>query len=316
MPSTRLSTHLPEFITISPEVRDALASGVPVVALESAVISHGLPMPMGIETAAAVETDVRRGGAVPATVAVWDGGIQVGAPLSDLSRLAGPGVMKIAERDLGVAVAQRAVGGTTVSATIAVASACGIGVVSTGGIGGVHLGAEQTWDVSADLPALAGHSVVVVCAGTKAVCDVPKTLEYLDTLGVIVAAYRADRFPYFYARDSGEPAPRRIDTPEEAAAILEASRALGQRAGMIVAQPIPEAEALQAAMVTEAVGEAVRRTRHVQGRELTPALLAALAEITSGRTLRANVALLRANASLAAAVARALHRKGFTGNGT
>lgn len=280
------------------------------------MISHGLPHPTGIETAAALEEEIRRGGAVPATVAVWDGRIVVGADTSSLARLTGAGVMKVAERDLGVAVAKRTAGGTTVSATIAVAAACGIPVMSTGGIGGVHLGAEQTWDVSADLPALARYSVLVVCAGTKAICDVPKTLEYLDTLGVTVVAYRTDRFPYFYARDSGEPAPQRVDAPDDAAAILLARRALGQRGGVVVAQPIPEDEALPAALVEEAVAEAVRRTRTVRGADLTPALLAALTEITSGRTLRANLALLRANAGLASATSRALHRKDFAGDGT
>ena len=311
-----MSTRLPDFITIAPDVGDALAARAPVVALESAVISHGLPSPTGIETAAALEDEIRRGGSVPATVAVWDGRILVGASMSDLARLTDAGVMKVAERDLGVAVAKRAAGGTTVSATIAVASACGIAVMSTGGIGGVHLGAEQTWDVSADLHALARYSVLVVCAGTKAICDVPKTLEYLDTLGVTVVAYGADQFPYFYARDSGEPAPHRVDAPEDAAAILAARRTLGHRGGVVVAQPIPEDEALPPAMVDEAVAEATRRTRHVRGAGLTPALLAALTEITGGRTLRANLALLRANAGLASAISRAMHRKGFAGDGT
>jgi len=287
-----------------------------VVALESAVISHGLPSPTGIETAAALEDEVRRGGAVPATVAVRDGRILVGATMADLAQLTRPETMKIAERDLSVAAAMRATGGTTVSATIAVASACGIAVLSTGGIGGVHLGAEQTWDVSADLFSLARHAVLVVCAGTKAICDVARTLEYLDTLSVTVLAYGTDQFPYFYARDSGVPARRRIDTPEEAAAVLAARRALGQSGGVVVAQPIPMDAALPRTLVEEAVAEAVRRTRHLRGGTLTPALLAALTEITSGRTLQANLALLRANAALASAVSRALHRKGFTRDGT
>ena len=311
-----MSTRLPEFFSIAPDVRDALAARAPVVALESAVISHGLPSPTGLETAAALEDEVRRGGAIPATVAVCEGRIVVGASRTELARLTDAGVMKVAERDLSVAVARRAAGGTTVSATIAVAAACGVAVISTGGIGGVHLGAEETWDVSSDLPALSRYSVLVVCAGTKAICDVPKTLEYLDTLGVTVAVYGGDRFPYFYAEDSGAPAPHRVDTPVEAAAILAARRALGQRGAVIVAQPIPKDDALPAAMVRDAVGEAVRRTKDVRGAALTPALLAALTEITGGRTLRANLALLRANARLASAIAQALHRKGFAGDGT
>jgi pseudouridine-5'-phosphate glycosidase len=289
---------------------------MPVVALESAVISHGLPSPVGIETAAALEAEVRRGGAVPATVAVVDGRIVVGALGPTLRRLVAGDAMKIAERDLAVAVATGATGGTTVSATIAAAAACGIAVMSTGGIGGVHLGAERTWDVSADLPALTRHSVLVVCAGTKAICDIPRTLEYLDTAGVPVLAYGTDAFPYFYARDSGTFAPHRVDTPAAAAAVLAARRSLVQPGGVLVAQPIPERDALPAPTVDAAVAEALRRTQDVRGAALTPALLSALAEITTGRTLSANLALLRANAMLAAAIAQALHRKGFVPDGT
>jgi pseudouridine-5'-phosphate glycosidase len=311
-----VSAHLPDAFSLTPEVRDALAGRLPVVALESAVISHGLPSPVGIETAAALEVEIRRGGAVPATVAVVDGRIVVGALEPALRRLVHHGAMKIAERDLPVAVALRATGGTTVSATIAAAAACGIAVMSTGGIGGVHLGGEQTWDVSADLPALTRHSVLVVCAGTKAICDIPRTLEYLDTAGVPVLAYRTDAFPYFYARDSGTPAPHRVDTPVAAAAVLAARRALDQPGGVLVAQPIAEDDALPASTVDAAVAEARRRTQGMRGAALTPALLSALAEITAGRTLTANLALLRANAALAAAIAHALHRKGFVPDGT
>lgn len=306
---------LPDAIVVAEEVQDALSAGTPVVALESAVISHGLPSPLGLETAAALEDEIRRQGAVPATVAVVAGRITVGLTRDALARLvdAGPtAVRKVAERDLPVAVATRGTGGTTVSATIAVAAAVGIDVMSTGGIGGAHLGAEQTWDVSADLAALARHSVLVVCAGTKAICDVARTLEILDTLGVTVLAYRTDRFPYFYAQDSGAAAPDRVDTPAAAAAVLHARRALGQPGGVVVAQPITQAEALPADEVRDAVVEAGRRTAGLQGAAVTPALLSALAEITSGRTLRANLVLLRANAMLASAVAGALHRKGFT----
>lgn len=306
----------PEPFAVSPEVRHALETGMAVVALESAVISHGLPSPVGLETAAMLEAEVRRGGAVPATVAVVDGRVVVGAPPDALARLAGGGVMKIAERDLAVAVASGATGGTTVSATIAAAASCGITVMSTGGIGGVHLGAEQTWDISADLPALARHPVLVVCAGTKAICDVARTLEVLDTAGVPVLAYGTDVFPNFYARESGIPAPRRVDTPTAAADVFRARRALGQSGGVLVAQPIPAGDALAASEVDAAVAEAIRRARGVRGAALTPALLAALAEITDGRTLRANLALLRANAALAAAIAQALHRKGFAPDGT
>jgi len=295
---------LPEFVVLADDVASALRRGLPVVVLESAVVSHGLPPPTGLETATMLEAEVRKAGAVPATVAVVDGSVIVGATAADLLRLVGSSPWKIAERDLAVAVASRASGGTTVSATIAVAAAAGISVVSTGGIGGVHLGADRTWDVSADLQALARHSVVVVCAGAKAICDTGRTLEYLETAGVTVAAYRTDRFPNFYAVDSGHAAPRRIDRPAEAAAILRYKRRLQQPGAVLVANPIPSDDALAADAVARAVTEARARLGAVQGGDVTPVLLEALREITGGRTLRANIALLRANAQLAAAIAR------------
>jgi len=295
---------LPEFVEVAEAVRCALRDGLPVVALESAVISHGLPHPVGVRTAEALESDVRDEGAIPAIIAAVEGRIVVGLAAEARRRLADPGVWKIAERDLAVAVAARATGGTTVSATIAIASLTGIAVMSTGGIGGVHLGADRTWDVSADLPALARHAVIVVCAGAKAICDIGKTLEYLDTAGVTVVAYRTARFPNFYAVDSGFAAPRRIDRPAEGAAILRYKRRLGQPGAVLVANPIPAEDALPADVVARAVAEAQIAAAAVRGGDLTPALLTALGEITGGDTLRANVALLRANARLAAAIAR------------
>ncbi len=305
-------SSLPGFMEISPTVAAALERGDPVVALESAVISHGLPHPTGLDAAVALEREIRDHGATPATTAVIDGRILVGVAPGLLARLAKPPVMKIAERDLAVAVARRATGGTTVSATLVVASKAGISVMSTGGIGGVHRGAEQTWDVSADLPALARHSLLVICAGAKAICDIGKTLEYLDTAGVTVTAYGTDRFPNFYAVDSRFPAPQRIDTPDDAAAILLAARALGEPGAVVVANPIPAGEALSADAVTQAVNRAIAMTGHVRGADVTPALLAALAQITGGRSLRANLALLHANAALAAEVASALARRART----
>lgn len=295
----------PLVVDVGPETAGALAGGRPVVALESAVISHGLPHPTGLQTAAALEALVQDAGAVPATVAVIAGRIVVGATAGQLSRLIAPDVVKIAARDLPVAVATSATGGTTVSATIAVAALAGIRVVATGGIGGVHLGAERTWDVSADLRALAEHAVAVVCAGAKAICDIAKTLEYLDTAGVTVVAYGSDRFPNFYARDSGLPAPGRIDAPQQAARILAAKQRLDQRTALVIANPIPAADALANAEVEDAVSRAMRRATDagVRAGDLTPFLLAALADLTGGRSLRANLALLRANAALAASVA-------------
>jgi len=304
---------LPEFIHLSPEIRDALSTATPVVALESAVISHGLPHPTGLDTAAGLETEVRAHSAVPATIAVSEGRLLVGAGAGELARLTGPEAWKIAERDLPVAVAARATGGTTVSATIAIAQMAGIDVMSTGGIGGVHLGAEHTWDVSADLPALARHSIIVICAGAKAICDIAKTLEYLDTAGVTVAAFGTDRFPNFYAVDSGLFAPRRIDEPRDAAVILAAKRRLGQPGAVLVANPIPHESALSADLVREAVERAIAQAKDVHGGELTPALLNALSDITGGRTLRANLALLRANARLASLIAREAAQESLRG---
>ncbi|MDP3769290.1 MAG: pseudouridine-5'-phosphate glycosidase [Dehalococcoidia bacterium] len=304
---------LPEFIHVSSEIREALSTATPVVALESAVISHGFPHPTGLDTAAALEAEVRAHGAVPATIAVTEGRLLVGAKADELARLTGPEAWKIAERDLPGAVAMRATGGTTVSATIAIAQRAGIDVLSTGGIGGVHLGAEHTWDVSADLPALARHSIIVVCAGAKAICDIAKTLEYLDTAGVTVAAFGTDRFPNFYAVDSGLTAPRRIDEPRDAAVILGAKRRLRQPGAVLVANPIPEAEALSSELVAAAVAQAAARTHNVRGGDITPALLSALSDITGGRTLRANLALLRANARLASLIAREAAQESLRG---
>lgn len=297
-------------ITLDPAVSGALRRGEPVVALESAVVSHGLPHPTGIETAAELEKAVRAGGATPATVAVIAGRIIVGIPMGTLARLTRAGVVKVADRDLPVAVARSATGGTTVSATVAIADAVGIAVVSTGGIGGVHLGAEESWDISADLPALARHRIAVVCSGAKAICDIGKTLEYLDTFGVTVVAYRTGRFPNFYAVDSGYDAPQRIDSPDDAARILAAKRMLGQRTGLVIANPIPSQDAIPSDRVANAVQQALVRARAagVRGADLTPHLLAGIADVTAGGALRANLSLLRANAALAAEVAVALAR--------
>ena len=297
-------------IDVAPQITEALQRGGPIVALESAVISHGLPHPTSLETAAALEAEVRNAGAIPATVAVIAGRIKVGATARELERLRSAPVIKIAARDLPVAVATSANGGATVSATVAIADLTGIAVAATGGIGGVHLGAERTWDVSADLRALAEHPIAVVCAGAKAICDIGKTLEYLDTAGVPVVVYGSDRFPHFYARDSGFPAPRRIETPQQAAAIHAAARALGRRTALLIANPIPAAEALRETDVEDAVRRAMERASAagVRAGDLTPFLLTALADLTGGRSLRANLALLRANAALAGAVAVAVSR--------
>lgn len=295
---------------MEPELAGALSSGKPVVFLETAVVSHGLPDPHALEVAAALQAEVREGCALPAAVAVLDGKVVVGASTEQLARLRRPEVWKVASRDLSVAVAYGATGGLTVSATVAVADALGAAVVATGGVGGVHLGAQQTWDVSSDLRALAEHPVAVVCSGAKAVCDPSLTLEALDTLGVTVLSYGTDWFPHFYAGSCGLRAPRRVDSPQQVARVLQAKLALGQRSGLLVANPVPAGEALSLDEVTAGVQLAIARAQQhgVRGPDLTPYLLSSLVELTGGRALQANVALLRANARLAAHVAVALSK--------
>ncbi|MGH2349628.1 MAG: pseudouridine-5'-phosphate glycosidase [bacterium] len=302
------------FMELSLEVAEALAQRRPLVLMESAFVSHGLPAEIAVQTAEDMSAEAADEGALPAATAVLDGRIVIGAASDVLRPLTAGDAVKVAERDLATAVALRQTGGTTVSATVAIASLLGAPVVATGGIGGVHLGAEQTWDVSADLSALASHPIIVVCAGAKAICDIPKTLEFLETAGVTVVGFRTDRFPYFLAADSGSLVPRRVDSPEDAAGILAAKQALGQRTGLVVANPVPAPAALDRSVVTGAVTRARREAGAAGtiGADVTPFLLAALASITDGASLRANVALLRANARLAARIAVALSVRGGT----
>ncbi len=289
-------------------VRQALAAGRPVVALESAVVSHGLPHPVSLDAAARLEAAVRAAGAVPATVAVLAGELVVGASPEELARLVEPGAVKLAARDLPAAVVRRLTGGTTVSATLAAAEGAGIAVLATGGIGGVHLGAEVTGDVSPDLVELSRRAVAVVCSGAKAVCDAGRTLEYLETLGVPVVGVGTGRFPCFYAADSGYAVPFTASGPDEVARWIRALRRLGERRGLLVVHPVPARAALDPGTVRAAVGQARREAeaRGVAGKDLTPYLLAALNRLTAGKTLETNLALLEANAALAGRIATAL----------
>jgi len=295
-------------LAISREVRDALDARKPVVALESTVIAHGLPRPMNLETAREIERIVRDGGAVPATVAIADGQAIVGANGALLERLATEeGVAKVSTRDIAPLLADPSrLGATTVAATVEIAARAGIEVFATGGIGGVHREAERTFDVSADLAAIARHPVCVVCAGAKLVLDLAKTLEQLETLGVPVVGFGTDDFPAFYVRSSGLRLAHRADDAVAAARIARAQ--LDRGCGIVLAVPIPAADALDAAKVEveveQAIAEAARQG--VQGPALTPFLLRALGEHGDGRTLAANVALLRNNARVAAALAREL----------
>lgn len=305
-PTVSPPTRVP--ITASPEVADAVATGRPVVALESTLLAHGLPAPRNRTAADELEAAVRANGAVPATVAVLDGVPRLGLSAADLDRVCAGGMAKLSARDLGVAVALRRDGATTVAATAAVAALGGVAVFATGGLGGVHRGARDSWDVSADLAALADIGVLVVCSGVKSILDVPATLEVLETQSVPVLGYGTDAFPGFYRRDSGHPAPWRVDTPAEAAGVWRAHRALGSRAGMVLARPVPEADELDAALHERLLAEglALVAERGVTGKDVTPVLLEHFHAGSGGASLRANLALVRANAELAARVAAAL----------
>lgn len=295
-------------IDIRPEIQAALREQRPVVALESTLIAHGLPWPANLETARAAEAAVRAQGATPATIAVLQGQPAVGLTDAELEELARErDVLKASTRDLGVAVVGGRTAATTVAATMALAHRAGIRVFATGGIGGAHRGAGLEWDVSADLLELSRTPVAVVCAGAKSILDIPRTLEILETFGVPVVGFGTDEFPAFYLRTSGEPVSARVATAAEAAMLLRAHWDLGG-AGVVVAQPIAEEEALRPGEFIAALEKAERLAaeQNVRGKALTPFLLARLFELTGGRTLRANRALIVANARLAAAVARSL----------
>ena len=294
-------------LAISAEVAAAIAAKRPVVALESTVIAHGLPRPMNLETARALEGEVRACGAIPATIAVADGAAVVGADGALLARLANDrDVAKVSLRDLAPLLARRDVGATTVAATVEIAARAGVGVMATGGIGGVHRGAERTYDESADLGAIARSAVCVVCAGAKLVLDLALTLERLETLGVPVVGYGTDEFPAFYVRSSGLRVPYRADDAVAAARIAREQLARG--AGLVVAVPIAAADGLDRASAEAEVLRAIAAAEDagVRGAALTPYLLGALGEATSGKSLRSNVSLLRQNARVGAQIALAL----------
>ncbi|MEM9147661.1 MAG: pseudouridine-5'-phosphate glycosidase [Pseudomonadota bacterium] len=291
---------------IADPVADAVAAKVPVVALESTIITHGLPAPRNLETALAVEATVRERGAVPATIAVLDGVLHIGLDgraLTTLSRA--KDVLKLSRADLATALVQRATGSTTVAATMIAAHLAGIEVFATGGIGGVHQGAETSFDISADLQELSLTAVTVVAAGAKAILDVPKTLEHLETLGVPVIGYGTDIFPAFWSRDSGLPCPIRLDEPAAIAASHRMRGALGLAGGQLVANPIPLAAEIPAETMRPLIAEAQAHAdaTGVAGKTLTPFLLAQILELSAGRSLEANIALVLNNAALAADIA-------------
>lgn len=298
------------YLDLSPEVADALRAGRPVVALESTIISHGMPYPRNAETALAVERVVRESGAVPATIAILGGRLKAGLGEAEIRRLGelGHKVAKASRRDLPGIVAAGADGATTVAATMIVAGMAGIRVFATGGIGGVHRGAESTMDISADLDELARTDVAVVCAGAKSILDIPKTLEYLETKGVPVLVYRGDEFPAFYTSRSGVAAPARLDEPLAIAALLKAKWAMGLSGGAVIANPIPAANEMEPSVIDAAIDKAVAESveRGVKGKDVTPFLLARVKDLTGGDSLESNIALVMNNARLAAAISLAL----------
>lgn len=296
-------------IAFSDEVRVARETGVPIVALESTIITHGMPFPTNVETARRVEAEVRSCGAVPATIAVIDGVVKVGLEPPELDDLARRrDVAKLSRADFAVCLARGGTGATTVSATMIAAHHAGIRVFATGGIGGVHRGAERSFDISADLQELSQTPVTVVAAGAKAILDLPKTLEVLETLGVPVLCYQSDAFPAFWMRDSGLPAPVRVETPEEIASAHLMRSDLGLPGGQLVANPIPEADALNGADILPVIEDALAEAERsgIAAKKVTPFLLDKIGTATQGAALQANIALVLNNARLASQIASAM----------
>ena len=296
-----------QYLDIHPEVAQALAEGKPVVALESTIISHGMPYPQNVETALNVEEIIRQHGAVPATIAIIGGRLKAGLSREEIEYFGkkGQAIHKASRRDLAVLCARGEDGATTVATTMIIAHMAGIKVFATGGIGGVHRGAETTMDISADLEELAQTPVMVVCAGAKSILDLGLTLEYLETKGVPVIGYGTEELPAFYTRQSGFKVDYRIDTPAELAAAFKASHAMGLPGGMLVTHPIPEEYSMPADVINAAIDQAIAEanTKGIHGKATTPFLLARVAELTGGDSLASNIRLVYNNAKVAALTA-------------
>ena len=302
--------NLNQYLDVAPEVAAAVAAGKPVVALESTIISHGMPYPQNVETALKVEQIIRDNGAVPATIAILGGRLKAGLTPDEIEYLGKKGqeVIKASRRDLAVLVARKADGATTVTTTMMIAHMAGIQIFATGGIGGVHRGAETTMDISADLEELASTPVMVVCAGAKSILDLGLTLEYLETHGVPVIGYGTKELPAFYTRKSGFEVDYRMDSPEEIAAAFHVSRELGLKGGMLVTNPIPEEFAMDHDVINKVIDEAIAQAnaQGIHGKATTPFLLAKVKELTGGDSLDSNIQLVFNNARLAAKTAAAL----------
>lgn len=297
-----------DYLDIQEEVKAALEEHRGVVALESPIISHGMPYPQNVEMAKNCERIIRKAGAVPATIAIIDGRIKIGLSQEDLQRLASSDtVMKVSRRDLAVAVAERRMGATTVATTMMCAAMAGIQFFVTGGVGGVHRGYEETMDVSADLEELGQSDVTVICAGAKSILDIPRTLEYLETKGVTVIGYQSDTLPEFFTREGSCRLQQRMDTVEEIAHMLHVKKDLGIKGGVLVANPIPEAYSMDAAYINAMIKEALEsaKAQNIKGKDTTPYLLAHIVKATQGKSLAANIQLVYHNAEVGAALANA-----------
>lgn len=296
-----------KYIVISKEVQEAIDNNQPIVALESTIISHGMPYPKNVETALNVEKIIRENGAVPATIAIIKGQLKVGLTEKEIDYLGKKGleVIKSSRRDMPLVVAKGLDGATTVATTMIIAKMAGIKVFATGGIGGVHRGAEQSFDISADLLELANTEVAVICAGVKSILDIGLTLEYLETQGVTVLGYESDNLPAFYLRDSGYPVDERVDSPEEVAEIMKAKWAMGLKGGLIVANPVPKEYEENKEQITNAIEQALRELKEqgIKGKDSTPFLLSRVKDLTGGDSLETNIQLVYNNAKVAAKIA-------------
>ena len=300
-----------KYLSYSQEVLEAKEKGLPIVALESTIISHGMPYPQNVQTAREVEQIIRDNGAVPATIALIDGQIKIGLSDEELEMFGNSeGVAKASRRDLGYLLATKKIGATTVAATMICAELAGIELFVTGGIGGVHRGAEETMDISADLEELAMTNVAVVCAGAKSILDIGLTLEYLETKGVPVIGYGTDVLPAFYTRDSEFSVNFRADSAEEVASMMRAKWDLGLRGGAVIANPIPEAAAMDANFINGIIEKALveAEEKGIKGKDVTPFLLGKVKELTEGKSLEANIALVKNNALIGTAIAVALQK--------
>ena len=300
--------ELGKWMDISEEIQNSIKENGPVVALESTIISHGMPFPQNLETALEVESIIRKEGAIPATIAVVEGRIKIGLSNLELEQFAqGTKTVKVSSRDLPLALSQKHDGGTTVAASMICASMAGISVFVTGGIGGVHRGSEKTMDISGDLMELARTNVAVVCAGIKSILDIPRTLEYLETQGVPVIGYRTDEFPAFYTTTSGYSVQSRINTAEEIARCMKVKWELGLEGGMVIANPVLREDAMDEEVIEEAITKSLKEAseKGIDGKAVTPFLLERISQLTDGESLKTNIALVCNNALLGARIASA-----------